>query len=121
MNAGEFAEPSNIGDVTQPFWVKRKSEAWSDPDDIFTNAGFITDEDRTMFWEMVQSLVELPLLLEHLVDGPNGPITVDMLVGLLRRPEYRDLWTDDGHDCLPKGCACTLLKAAYMGTDEYQD
>jgi len=55
----------------------------------------------------------MPTLVKHLSSEEGDALNVDSIVEMLRRPECRELWTTEGHTCLPKSCACILLQAAY--------
>jgi len=105
-------DTSHVGDVAEPFWVKRDDEAWCNPDDLFAMQGYITTEDKRIFWEMIQSLVALPSLVHVVREDDGDCFDVETIVQFLTRPECRELWAN-GVECLPKACACTLLRAAF--------
>ncbi len=109
----------NICDVRLPFWIKNKTvgSVWEEPDDYFMQNNFkneyVTSVDRKIFWECAQCVIELPHLKQAL--GPKSRMrSIDDLINILSRPEYKILWMDNHVDVLPKACACALLSKVYI-------
>lgn len=108
--------PAVVGDVAEPFWVQavQENSAWTDPDELFLlNAKHvITDSDKRMFWEMARAILELP---ELGTASSNCKIRgAADLTAVLKRPEFRVLWLQDGAQYLPKEIATDLITAAYV-------
>lgn len=108
--------PAVIGDVAEPFWVQpiQENSNWTDPDELFlTNVKrTITATDKKMFWEMARALIDLPEL-RIATHGSNIRSAQD-LTRVLKRPEYRVLWTADAPQHLPKEVATELILSAYV-------
>lgn len=104
-----------IGDIGEPFWVQslRENSPWYDPDELFNleSKKLITSADKRIFWEMMKIIIELPQLATPCKTGIRSPRE---LCTVLRKPEYKILWTNDGHVCLPKDIANDLLVNAYI-------
>lgn len=109
--------PPIIGDIAEPFWVQSMKEGslWADPDDLFAVDArrLISHLDRKVFWEMARAVLELPELSAHCKTGIRNSTD---LASVLRRPEYRVLWTAEAPECLPKDVATELIKAAYVSS-----
>ena len=59
---------------------------------------------------MAKAIIELPEITEYCncsIKNSND------LAALLKRPEFKILWTPDAADILPKHCASELVTAAY--------
>ena len=112
-----------VGDISEPFWVQQQtttarennSSVWCDPDELFTTTvsrKLISMDDKVMFWEMTRALIELP---EYSKLCPDSAIrTVEDLIDVLKRPEYRVLWIPEASQYLPKGMSSELLRYAYV-------
>ena len=87
--------------------------AWSEPDEIsFSEAKkVVTQDDKKIFWEMTKTIIELPEISEYCNCSLRN---ASDLSSLLRRPEFKILWTADAADILPKHTASDLVTAAYM-------
>jgi len=107
-----------VGDISEPFWVQssvRENAVWCDPDELFNTTvsrKLISCEDKVMFWEMTRALIELPEYCKLCQDSAIR--TVDELVDLLKRPEYRVLWIPEASQYLPKDMSSELLRYAYV-------
>jgi hypothetical protein len=65
-----------------------------------------------MFWEMARALIELPEL--SIASTGSKIRTPADLTAILKRPEYRVLWTADAAQYLPKEMAVELITSAYV-------
>jgi hypothetical protein len=112
-----------VGDISEPFWVQQQTttardnnSVWCDPDELFNTTVsrklLISWEDKVMFWEMTRALIELP---EYCKLCPDSAIrTVEDLIDVLKRPEYRVLWIPQASQYLPKDMSSELLRYAYV-------
>jgi hypothetical protein len=91
------------------------SVTWCEPDEAFLKdiKRLITVIDIKIFWEMAKAIMELPTLLEH---SRSTILNSRDLAVMLKRIEYKFLWTSDALDFLPKDAAMELVSAAYMIT-----
>lgn len=114
--APKSAPPVVIGDVAEPFWVQpiQENSNWSDPDELFlTNANrLITATDKKMFWEMARALIDLPEL--RIASHGSSVRCAEDLTRVLKRPEFRVMWTSDAPQYLPKEVATELILSAYV-------
>lgn len=87
---------------------------WCDPDDVFIAEmkKHITVADKTKFWEMAKAIMELPKLSEHCDSAIRNSKD---LAAILKRAEFKFLWSADAPDLLPKDAASELVSAAYVG------
>ena len=86
---------------------------WTDPDDMFLaeSRKSISPKDKSQFWEMCQAIMELPKLAEHC----QAPIRNSKdLANVMKRQEFRVLWTAEAPDSLPKDAATELISTAYV-------
>ena len=108
--------PVVIGDVAEPFWVQpvQENSNWSDPDELFLVQAkrTITATDKKMFWEMARALIDLPEL--RIASHGSNIRTAQDLTRVLKRPEFRVLWTADAPQYLPKEVATELILSAYV-------
>lgn len=108
--------PIVVGDVAEPFWVQpiQENSNWSDPDELFLVSAkrSITATDKKMFWEMTRALIDLPEL--RIASHGSSVRTAEDLTRLLKRPEFRVLWTPDAPQYLPKEVATELILSAYV-------
>ena len=89
--------------------------SWTDPDDLFLaeSRRSISPRDKSIFWEMCQAIMELPKLAEHC----EAPIRNSKdLANVMKRQEFRVLWTAEAPDILPKDAATELISAAYVSS-----
>lgn len=104
-----------IGDVSEPFWVQANKDGgcWMDPDDLSAQEvrKTVTATDRRIFWEMARSLIDLPELSMACKTSVRSPADV---TAILKRPEFRVLWTPDAVESLTKEMAVDLIRAAYV-------
>jgi hypothetical protein len=110
-----------VGDVVEPFWVRDGEGSWKEPDEIFESCKVVSVEDQQIFWEMAQSIIELDQLAASV---PSTLRSIDDLVSILTRQEYRILWSDcdkNGPSCLPKDTAVLLLNHAYSRDQDERD
>lgn len=85
---------------------------WYDPDELFISEikKHVTAMDIQLFWEMVRAIMELPKLSEHC----HAIITNSMsLAALLKKTEYRFLFSENSANILPRDAAIDLVAAAY--------
>ena len=90
---------------------------WLDPDEasMIDTKKIITSTDKKIFWEMAKAIIELPEITEYCncsIKNSND------LAALLKRPEFKILWTPDAADILPKHCASELVTAAYAQSSD---
>lgn len=87
---------------------------WCDPDEAFIAEvrKHITPADKTKFWEMAKAIMELPKLSEHCDSAIRNSKD---LAAILKRVEFKFLWSADAPDLLPKDAASELVSAAYVG------
>jgi hypothetical protein len=109
---------SHIGDVSEPFWV-RKSDAssWMEPDEMsmIELKKVVTLNDKRLFWEMIRSILDLPVLASKL----KCPIKNSKdLHHVMSKPENRVLWISGSSEYLPKDAACALVADAYGPHDD---
>jgi hypothetical protein len=110
-----------MNDVGNQIGGDKSYGPWMDPDEVFFNEAkkTISLSDKRTFWEMAKAIMELP----HLTECGNGNIAIKNskeLATVLRRPEYRVLWTADAPDILPKDAAAELVSAAYIPENRWQ-
>jgi hypothetical protein len=88
---------------------------WSDPDETFLNdvKKLITSLDKRIFWEMIRAIVELPEISES-CSHTNVIRNAKDIATLLKKTEYKVLWTPDVADILPKSILAELVVAAYV-------
>ena len=85
---------------------------WLDPDEasMTDTKKLISNSDKKIFWEMAKAIIELPEISEVC----NSTIRNSKdIANLLKRPEFKILWTSDAADILPKTAAAELVTAAY--------
>lgn len=87
--------------------------AWMEPDEVSLSEAkkVVTQDDKKIFWEMTKTIIELPEISEYCNCSLRN--TSD-LSSLLKRPEFKILWTAEAADILPKHTASDLVTAAYM-------
>ena len=87
---------------------------WCDPDEAFLSdvKKHISVTDKIIFWEMAKAIMEMPKLSEQC--DPVIRNSKD-LASILKRTEFRFLWSPDAPDLLPKDAASELISAAYVG------
>lgn len=85
---------------------------WSDPDDLSTAEikKFISEGDKRVFWEMAKAIIDLPEISDF---SNSGIKNAKDLALILKKPEYKVLWTANGADILPRQAAAELVTAAY--------
>lgn len=106
---------SVVGDVSEPFWIQQMKEGsmWNDPDELFLTEAkrFFTITDKRIFWEMGHALIELP----EISNACKGMIcNANDLVTILKKPEWKVIWTNEAADILPREMAAALVQAAYV-------
>lgn len=86
---------------------------WCDPDEAFIAEikKLITVSDKIIFWEMAKAIMELPRLAEFCDSSIRNSKD---LAALLKRTEFKFLWSADAPDLLPKDAASELISAAYV-------
>jgi hypothetical protein len=86
---------------------------WCDPDEAFITEikKHITISDKIIFWEMAKAIMELPKLSEHCDSVIRNSKD---LAAILKRTEFKFLWSPDAPDLLPKDAASELVSAAYV-------
>lgn len=86
---------------------------WCDPDEAFITEikKHITISDKIIFWEMAKAIMELPKLSEHCDSVIRNSKD---LAAILKRTEFKFLWSPDAPDLLPKDAASELISAAYV-------
>jgi hypothetical protein len=92
--------------------VPANYSSWLDPDEasMIDTKKIITNADKKIFWEMARAIIELPEISEYC----NSAIKNSKdLAALLKRPEFKILWTAEAADILPKHAASELVTAAY--------
>lgn len=104
-----------IGDVCEPFWIQSTKEGsmWAEPDEMFLSESkrFFTVTDKRVFWEMAKALIELP----EISNACKGVVSnASDLVNMLKKPEWKVVWTNEASDILPRDMAAELVKAAYV-------
>lgn len=87
---------------------------WCDPDEAFIIEvkKNITMTDKIIFWEMAKAIMEMPKLSEQCDSIIRNSKD---LASVLKRTEFRFLWSPDAPDLLPKDAASELVSAAYVG------
>jgi hypothetical protein len=108
-------QPAVVGDISEPFWIQSTKEGsmWTDPDELFLTESkrFFTFTDKRIFWEMAHALIELP----EISNACKGTIrNAADLVTLLKKPEWKIIWSNEAADILPREMAAELVKAAYV-------
>jgi hypothetical protein len=123
-------------EVGEPFWIEQMSPTseqkvlspshirhvnglslssvtWCEPDEAFLTdiKKLITDSDKRIFWEMAKAIMELPMLIQN---SRSTILNSRDLAVLLKRTEYKCLWTLDAPHILPKDAAIELISAAYV-------
>jgi hypothetical protein len=86
---------------------------WYDPDELFLTdiKKYVTALDIQLFWEMARAIMELPKLSENC----HAVITNSMsLAVLLKKMEYRFLFSENSTHILPRDAAIDLVAAAYV-------
>jgi hypothetical protein len=83
---------------------------WLSPDEMFLAKTTITHAQKKIFWEMFSVLTEYAEYAEYMKSGPSSPNEIGKL---LKRPEFRVLWINEGIDFIPKEVATDLLVSAY--------
>jgi hypothetical protein len=104
-----------VGDIAEPFWVlntKKEGSYWVDPDEVFLQDSkkIIRASDKRVFWEMVRSLIELPRLNQSCKVGFKS---VKDLSNLIKRPEFKILWTTEASEHLPKEVNSDLVTHSF--------
>lgn len=115
MHMQQPQQPMIIGDVAEPFWVQgvKEGSLWADPDELFVNDSkrLISTTDRRIFWEMARALIELPEISMVVQSGIRNTAE---LSAMLKKPEFRILWTHEAPEYLPKAMAVDLIRAAFV-------
>jgi hypothetical protein len=91
----------------------QENSMWYDPDELFLSdiKKYVTALDIQLFWEMARAIMELPKLSEHC----HAIITNSMsLAALLKKTEYRFLFSENSTNILPRDAAIDLVAAAYV-------
>ena len=85
---------------------------WSDPDDLSMTEikKFISEGDKRVFWEMAKAIIDLPEISDF---SNSGIKNAKDLALILKKPEYKILWTANAADILPRQAAAELVTAAY--------
>jgi hypothetical protein len=85
---------------------------WSNPDDLSMTEikKFISEEDKRVFWEMAKAIIDLPEISDF---SNSGIKNAKDLAFILKKPEYKILWTANAADILPRQAAAELVTAAY--------
>lgn len=106
MNGLEYNKDNN-GNSTLNF------STWLEPDEVSLMEAkkVITSDDKKIFWEMTKTIIELPEISEYCNCSLRN---ANDLTTLLKRPEFRILWTAEAADLLPKHTTSELITAAYM-------
>lgn len=103
-----------IGDVAEPFWVQEPQDmaVWCDPDELFAQEAkkWLTVTDKRIFWEMAKAVIELP----EITRACKGIIrSVHDLTSMMKRAEFRVLWTPEAAEIFPPMAAADLIRYAY--------
>lgn len=87
--------------------------SWTDPDEqsMAEIKKYITATDKKIFWEMIKAIIDLPEITEFCRTAIKSSKD---LATLLKKTEYRVLWTSEGADIIPKQIAADLVRAAYV-------
>jgi hypothetical protein len=90
-------------------------QMWCDPDEAFITEikKHITIADKIVFWEMAKAIMELPRLSEYCDSVIRNSKD---LAAILKRTEFKFLWSADAPDLLPKDAASELVSAAYAAS-----
>lgn len=90
-------------------------QMWCDPDEAFITEikKYITIADKIVFWEMAKAIMELPRLSEYCDSAIRNSKD---LAAILKRTEFKFLWSADAPDLLPKDAASELVSAAYVAS-----
>lgn len=90
-------------------------QTWCDPDEAFITEikKLITIADKITFWEMAKAIMELPRLSEYCDSVIRNSKD---LAAILKRTEFKFLWSADAPDLLPKDAASELVSAAYVAS-----
>ena len=90
-------------------------QMWCDPDEAFITEikKHITIADKIIFWEMAKAIMELPRLSEYCDSVIRNSKD---LAAILKRTEFKFLWSADAPDLLPKDAASELVSAAYVAS-----
>lgn len=107
---------SFVGEISEPFWIQHSHfdpPVWSEPDDVFLQDAkkIVSAQDKRVFWEMIQAVIELPQLSANSSSPIKSPRDI---AAVLKRVENRYLWINDGPQCLPAQVAAELISAAYV-------
>ena len=100
----------NDQDITK---LTQNYSMWCDPDEAFITEikKHITITDKIIFWEMAKAIMEMPKLSEHCDSIIRNSKD---LAAVLKRTEFKFLWSPDAPDLLPKDAASELISAAYV-------
>jgi hypothetical protein len=90
-------------------------QMWCDPDEAFITEikKHISIAEKIMFWEMAKAIMELPRLSEYCDSVIRNSKD---LAAILKRTEFKFLWSADAPDLLPKDAASELVSAAYVSS-----
>lgn len=105
------------GDISEPFWIQSTKEGsfWMDPDEFSLSEvkKIVTATDKRVFWEMAKSIIDLPELSLACKSGIRCPQDITTI---LKRPDYRVLWSVEGAEIITKEMSVELLRAAYLSS-----
>ena len=91
-------------------FVRKEGMNWIEPDVLNLAESGVTQLERSTFWEMVRSIIELPTLAQHC----HGRVcNQDDITTVLKKPEFKVLWPNSVPNFLPKRCALELIEVAY--------
>ena len=105
-----------VGEVGEPFWVQGKGDVWYEPDELFALGAkkIITETDRKELWEMISVLIDCPAIGAAMQSGLGN---VKDIVYILRKTEFRVLWSPEAANYLPQDLLAELICDAYVGID----
>lgn len=118
INTSMMMNHQIVGDVAEPFWVQSTTAElaqWYDPDELFSNEAkkLLTITDKRIFWEMARAIIDLPEISKVC----KGTIrTVQDLVSMLKRAEFRVLWTPEAANIFPSAASADLIRFAFAGS-----
>eukprot|EP00981_Chlorochromonas_danica_P003501 scaffold659_cov192-Ochromonas_danica.AAC.14 len=105
------------GDISEPFWIQSTKEGsfWMDPDEFSLSEvkKIVTATDKRVFWEMAKSIIDLPELSLACKSGIRCPQDITTI---LKRPDYRVLWSVEGAEIITKEMSVELLRTAYLSS-----
>jgi hypothetical protein len=74
---------------------------------------FITVTDKRIFWEMAKALIEFSDISAACKCSVRNEADLTLM---LKKPEFRVMWTSEGPEILPKDMAANLVRFAYVTT-----